>query len=126
MQHKILIVIILLFFLNIALFAKSEINGKVLDSETKIPIEFVSVALCNLDSTIINGTMTDSTGTFVFADVKAGDYLIKVKFIGYKDFISDKLIIANGNNTIPDIYLIGQSKELKEVTILGKRTQNKI
>jgi len=60
------------------------ISGKVLDSENNI-VEFVNVFLTSVNdsTTIVNGTVTDNTGSFDLTNVPLGKYFIQFRFIGF-------------------------------------------
>jgi len=51
------------------------ILGRVIDSETMLPIPFIAVDLYK-DKTRVDDTHTDSKGKFAFYDVGPGDYTI--------------------------------------------------
>ena len=77
---------ILLLFVQVLVFGQKSgsISGKVLDSENNI-VEFVNVFLTSVnDSTrIVNGTVTDNTGSFAFTNVPLGKYFIQFRFVGF-------------------------------------------
>lgn len=48
-------------------------------------ISYASIALLKPDSTtLVGGTISDDNGQFTLADVKPGNYVISVSFMGYK------------------------------------------
>ena len=61
------------------------LTGRVTDAATSAPVEFATVALIASDSTVIDGTTTDSTGRFCFKTLPAGKCLLRASLIGYKD-----------------------------------------
>jgi len=61
------------------------IAGKVIDSLDRVGVEFANIALYNQkDSSLVTGTLTDASGTFVLEKLMPGRYYIDVKFIGYQ------------------------------------------
>jgi hypothetical protein len=60
------------------------ISGKVTDNENNIA-EFVNVFLTSVNDsvTILNGTVTDNSGSFILTNVPFGKYLIHFRFIGF-------------------------------------------
>lgn len=56
-------------------------SGKVVDLKTQKPLQNVVAAIMNTSFTEV----TDAQGTFVFADVAQGTYIIQIKSGGYKD-----------------------------------------
>ena len=65
------------------------ISGTVIDAATEKPIEFATVALIAPDSTIVNGTTTDSAGHFTIERIPSGEYKLMAAFIGYTSLITD-------------------------------------
>jgi outer membrane receptor protein involved in Fe transport len=62
------------------------ISGTVIDSSTSHPIEYANiVVLSSKDTALVNGTVTGNSGKFSISGIKPGDYLVKVKFLGYID-----------------------------------------
>ncbi|MBK6285673.1 MAG: carboxypeptidase-like regulatory domain-containing protein [Draconibacterium sp.] len=53
--------------------------------QRKQVVEFVNVVLTSVnDSTrIVNGTVTDNTGSFAFTNVPLGKYFIQFRFVGF-------------------------------------------
>lgn len=61
------------------------ITGKVIDSLDRSGVEFANVALYRLkDSSLVTGTLTDASGSFIIEKLMPGRYYIDVKFIGYQ------------------------------------------
>lgn len=109
-----------LLFLPSFLFANgAEIKGSIVN-EKKEPIEFASVALLQeKDSTLAFANITDSAGSYVFASVPYGRYLLAVSSAGTTREYYGPLIIDSSNASIlvPNITLKQSSKELTEVEI---------
>ena len=78
--------LLLLFTPGIALAQKNTVvvSGKVIEKETKEPIEAATIQLLALrDSSQVAGNITQEKGYFTLPPVKAGTYLLKVSFVGY-------------------------------------------
>jgi len=73
-----------LFFYNISVWALGSVRGRVLDEERKA-LEFVNVYLTPLDdsTSLIAGTVSDSTGNFLLANIPLGEYLLHSQSVGY-------------------------------------------
>lgn len=106
--------ILLIFLLNFGLVHSQsyEISGTV-SSNGEI-LAFANVILKNTSI----GTMTDSNGKFLIANVQGGNYIIEASFTGYRP--SSQSITLNGNLII-DLEL-EEAKLLEEVVITGTRT----
>lgn len=101
-----------------------KIAGSVID-EGKIAIESATVTLLSAkDSSLIRNSVSDKTGRFEIANLSEGNYLIAVSSVGFQKFISNKLEISRNKQSIilDKIVLLSQSKQLKEVSVIGKKT----
>lgn len=103
-----------------------DIKGRIVDVNTKKPVEFVTAVLLKSDSTYVTGCQTDMTGAFLLAgQFQKQDYLIKASFLGYKTaFIKISNLAANID--LGDIEIEEDTKELGEVTVTGNRIINKV
>jgi hypothetical protein len=99
---------------------KYSIKGKVVDAETKQPVEFASVVLLSLpDSTIKGSALTDPQGNYSFANIAEGTFIVKAQLVGYKPNLSGRFTSAPNAN-VADIA-IKPSAVIKEVTVVGKK-----
>ncbi|MFM2229860.1 MAG: hypothetical protein RL607_1118 [Bacteroidota bacterium] len=64
-----------------------QVNGKIIDEESKVPIESATVYLTNpKDSTVVEYTITNKIGAFVFNLKKRTEPIVlKVSFVTYQD-----------------------------------------
>ena len=116
---------ILLLFVQVLVFGQKSgsISGKVLDSENNI-VEFVNVFLTSVnDSTrIVNGTVTDNTGSFAFTNVPLGKYFIQFRFVGFVNHQQSVLLNdANKNIELGTIILKQDAIALNAVEITAFR-----
>ncbi len=84
--RKYCFLIVILFSVN-SLFAQSNsgiVKGQIIDVTTKKPVEFATVSLFKLDSSLVTGSITSSTGDFEINKIESGNFYLKVEFIGYK------------------------------------------
>ena len=80
------IIFLLLFSTFLTLHAQNEfsVTGKVLDKDTKEPLEYATIAFKDIkDNKIISGGITDIKGNFDIR-VPEGIYNISVEFISFK------------------------------------------
>ncbi len=68
------------------------ITGRVVDKSSDEAMEKATLQLYRLttnqqkkDTTYVSGTLSDAQGHFIFNDVRAGNYLLKATFMGYKE-----------------------------------------
>jgi hypothetical protein len=93
---------------------KYKITGSVVETD-KGAIEFANVLLLKkIDSSIVNGTSTDDTGTFVFGNVSEGDYLLQASYI---ENATKQRLIAVTSDIDVGVLIIAESQELKEVVV---------
>ncbi|MDO5447818.1 MAG: TonB-dependent receptor, partial [Prevotellaceae bacterium] len=78
-----------------------------------------TVALLKTDSTYINGTTTDLNGAFNLKVSKAGTYIIKVSYVGYKPY-TRKVTMASSNIPLGTITLAQNSILLKGAEVTGQ------
>lgn len=101
-----------------------KISGKVKINETKKALEFASISLFNLEKNeIIEGTITDSKGRFVFKNIPIGNYQLQISFIGFKS----KEINLTTSNLDPsfqnnNIIIFTDSQLLEEIKIKDEKT----
>lgn len=97
---------------------KVKVTGKLIEGDTKLPLEFATVTLFTTSDVVVNGSMTDAKGEFT-VEVPSGTYNIKLGFISFKTTeINGKEITDNVNlGTIalaPDATLLGDIEIVAE------------
>jgi len=97
------------------------LSGVVLDSATRKPVEYASVALLPPTGTApVAGTVADEQGRFMLRDLAAGSYRLQVSFVGYAPLV--RAVSVNGTLTeLGNIILKTSSQNLEEVTVTGTR-----
>ena len=89
--------------------------GKVVN-ENGTPLEYANaVLLQKIDSSLVDGAVTDSLGYFSI-QAKKGEYLLKISFLGCQTQIIDVQ-----NESISTIALIQDTNILQEVTVTAAR-----
>ncbi|SHG83822.1 TonB-dependent receptor domain-containing protein [Winogradskyella jejuensis] len=108
------------FALSLSLFSQEfSLKGTVVD-ENQSPLSYVNVILQNTeDETFVKGTSTDDNGVFELSNLTAGDYILKVSFIGFKT-VSLPISIS-ANKILPNIILVEDAESLEAVTVTAKR-----
>src|SRR5690606_25534966 len=112
-------ILCLLLLFSAPLIAQHQITGKVLDPQQD-PVSFANVIILNAeDSTsVIKGAVTSEEGSYQFEDIAPAEYVLKVSFVGYEDFL--KRIQVSGDETLEDIRLKEMTNDLGEVAITIK------
>ncbi len=103
-----------------AMAGKYSVKGRVVDTDTKKPIEFASVVLIAVpDSTIKSSALTDPNGNYTFTNVAEGSYVVKAQIVGYSPNFSSRFA-STPNTKVADIP-IKSSAVIKEVMVTGKK-----
>lgn len=83
-MRKQILLLLLLFVAGMSAMAqKITVSGMLIEKETSEPVMSASVVLLKGDSTMACGANTDLKGVFKLPSVKAGDYILKVSYVGF-------------------------------------------
>lgn len=136
MQKVILIVLLLCLCLLAKAqegekFLNGRIAGVVIDSVTKKPIDYATIALfTGSNDKAINGSVTNNKGQFLLTGVDTGVYRITIEFIGYLIHTISNVAISKKNASIDlrNIFLVKTRSTLQNVTVTAQKPliENKI
>lgn len=120
------IVYLLVLFSIPALSAqeKATISGTILDAVTDDPLPYVNVLLYQQDSsTLVTGNVTDNKGYFLLRGIDAGQYVLKLSYVGYR--VTTLLINLTPGADVNIGYnrLSPGSQNLAEVTVTNQSQQ---
>ncbi len=116
-MHKIYALVFALLSQSIVRAQSYHLEGTVTNAER--PIATATVSLLKADSTFLRSELTDDKGSYKFDKLAAGNYIVAVLAVGYT---KQSLPVALTKNTeLTAIALQPVSKELKEVTVSGKK-----
>jgi len=102
------------------------LKGIAFDKAAESPLAFVSVSLhfAN-DSSLVNGQLSGADGSFLFADVKRGDYFVRLQFLGYETAESSRVAVGDKQAVdLGHILLNANPQFLNEVQVTGRQLQN--
>jgi outer membrane receptor protein involved in Fe transport len=101
-----------------------DISGRVVDSTNNEPVEFATVSVYTVDSTLVTGNITSEDGSFNI-QVPEGEYSIKVQFISYQNKTVNNIIVSGNNRNVDlgKIFLEQDTKMISEVTVTGEKSQ---
>ena len=97
----------------------AHLYGKVLDANTKEPVEFASVALLWFDKdSAVAGCLVKSNGDFSLDNLAFGAFRLRISFIGYKT-IEQKMFInmQNIDKDLGNLLLAPDAEVLKDVVV---------
>ncbi|MDX9695425.1 MAG: TonB-dependent receptor [Bacteroidales bacterium] len=112
-----------LLYGNVGEIRKGSVKGFVFDADTKVPLEYATIAIKNKATNKLDGTISDQTGFFRITDLDFGKYSIEVTFIGYEtkalpEFeITDKTYMVD----LGQVSLKSASQSLDEVVVVSDR-----
>lgn len=121
MIKKSLLLITLIALTGQVLAQKFSIKGRVLDTLSSPMPSSTVMLLSAKDSVLVNFGVTDLQGNFEIKNVNAGEYQLKVTFMGFASFT--KIINTAGQNSVIDagiLKLQPKSTQLDEVVIKGE------
>lgn len=103
---------------------KITLTGKVLDGESKEPLEFATIVIKSLDNKIITGGITGPKGDFDI-EISKGFYNISIEYISFKTKEFKNYEIT-GNTDLGVIYLEIDAQALDEVEIIAEKSSVEI
>lgn len=104
-------------------FAQGRIIGSVQDS-IATPVSFCALGLYRQgDSSLAKGCLSAESGLYVFENLAPGNYFIRIKHPGYREFLSASIHAdSSGTAEQQPFILKSESLVLSEVGILGIKT----
>jgi hypothetical protein len=125
MRAKTILFSFILFGFVPSVFSQSPtqtIRGIVLDKDTQLPL--IGATLAVVDSSPINGTITDFEGKFELENVPVGRVQIDCSYLGYEYYLSDPFILNSARVPELTIELIESVTTTEEVVIKAKKFGN--
>jgi outer membrane receptor protein involved in Fe transport len=103
-----------------------KIKGKIIDAETKAPMEYANVAIYRKqDSKLVTGGISTATGAFEIAELPFGTYYVEANFIGFEKVkIDDIKIVPNSTSVdMGTIELAVNRTKVAEVEVVAERNR---
>ena len=109
-----------MFFIYINLFAQQSkfITGQIYDLDSKEYISDANCLLIHLPDSSTSGTTSDKSGRFTFHNVKNGNYLVKISYIGFETN-SQMLTFSGKSIDLQTIILKKNAVETKDVEVIA-------
>jgi len=98
--------------------SRYSISGRVIDKATGEPVEFVTVALYNVDNSLVGGTSSDLEGRFIL-EAGRGSYRLCASLIGYVDTTLE-LEVVDSSIDMVDITIEEDVQQLTAATVTSK------
>ncbi|MFA5327512.1 MAG: TonB-dependent receptor [Prolixibacteraceae bacterium] len=103
-----------------------KIVGKIIDSDTKAPMEYANIAIYRKqDSKLVTGSIADGTGSFVISGLPYGSYYVEANFIGFEKTKVDDIKIAPSSTTVDmgTISLSASRQQIGAVDVVAERNR---
>ena len=102
----------------------STLKGKVFDATFQQPVGFASVSLINQSSNaVINGTITDDSGSWEIRNLAEGTYKIEIAFLGYETITRPDIVLGDGAVLdLGETSLVENSQLLEEVVVKAEKS----
>jgi outer membrane receptor protein involved in Fe transport len=113
-------VFLLTFVANVHAQNTASVNGTIIDSASKKPLDYASIAIIRqADNKTVEGMQTDATGKFQFSSIAPGTYIVRVGFVGYRRYERRNITLTAGQQLNLGILSLRTSgnQVLKEVEI---------
>ncbi|MBT8261175.1 MAG: TonB-dependent receptor family protein [Bacteroidia bacterium] len=113
------IYLISLFVFSISATAMSQdlhITGSVIDENNEVIAFATTYIIKASDSTLVKASITNNNGYFKIGPVQSGEYLLKVTYVGFQDYLSDKIIL-NQSLDMGVVNLTTEAEALGEVVV---------
>jgi len=103
-----------------------KITGKIIDAESKIPMEYANIAVYRKqDSKLISGAIANATGAFEISDLPFGAYYVEANFIGFEKTTINNIKITPNSATINmgTIELAVSRQSIGTVDVVAERNR---
>lgn len=117
-QIKLFILFLVFIFpVDLSFSQNSELNiyGKVIDAQTKEPLQFANVTVLGTN----NGSSTNEDGNYEIKKLSYNTYQLKASVIGYNPIIKTDIIVQPGKPTEVNFELMEEAVELNKVTVVS-------
>ncbi len=121
-------ILVIYFLISLNTFSQNNtvnVSGIIKDKNTKQPLAFVNVVLLSqIDSAFVTGVISADDGLFKLTNIKEGNYVLSISYIGYNS-IKKPLLAGRLSNylDIGIIELIEDTKTLTQVEIAAKQDE---
>ncbi len=115
---KYIILLLTIFSIQTVFAAAGSLSGLVRDKETLVPLVNAEVEIPGLKK----GSTTDDNGLFLLQNLRPGSYVVKIRFMGYKEY-SENVTIASGEKKRITIDLAPTALRGKGVMVVATRAR---
>jgi len=117
---KLTVLVLSCLFYSFVLPAQHQLSGSI-KSDKMQEMEFASVSLHLFsDSTTMRGVLTGANGDFLITEVLSGDYILKVRMLGYEEW--RQALTIDASLVLEPIILRETSTDLTAVEVVSYRS----
>ncbi len=117
---KLIITLVVLLSFQDSIFSQAQLGGRVIDSVGNKSVEFAMVSIFKAKDTIpLNGQLTDTTGVFLFDNIKEGNYYLRIEVLGYEPKVIKNITLGTKQKNLGAVK-INHSLQT-EVVIIGQQ-----
>lgn len=111
-KHSFYLTGLILLLVSFGAFSQNlNITGKITDSKNGEPLAYASISLSNSSY----GTQSDENGNYKLVNIKAGQYELIVRYLGYETY--RQILKPNEKSQQLSIKLVPKMNELNEVVV---------
>ena len=99
---------------------KHSLTGRVINTESNEPLEYATISVFSTDNSLIDGTVTDASGSFEL-ELESGAYRLQIEFLGFET--TEQSISLIQNMDLGDIGLGSNGLDLETVEVRAERSQ---
>jgi outer membrane cobalamin receptor len=120
-MRKYLLLVFFIFNAGYSVFSQNTLSGKVLDAETKSPVEFAVVAIPDHDLWAV----TDHNGAFAIQKVPSGKAVIAISCLGYVK-TTFEVDVRPGSGAEGIYYIRENNLSISEVVVTAQKRSDEI
>lgn len=115
------LVFLLCLLVSLTSWSQSSIEGIILDTNED-PVLYANVSLhAAMDTTLLKVEVSDEDGHFYFDHVNAGNYLLKISYVGFSDLLKELSIEDNVNTDMGRLQMDAEGVDLQTATVTASR-----
>ncbi|MGB0650409.1 MAG: TonB-dependent receptor [Rhodothermales bacterium] len=113
-----IVFLLLLFATALPAFAQGILSGRVTDAETNETLPGVNVIVVGTS----RGAATDFDGRFEIPGLRAGEYSVRVSFIGFETKLFTQIVVRDGETTELNVELgVAVLSTEDEIVVIGEK-----
>ena len=89
--------------------------------ENRSSLHDATVSLLTSDSSVIKTVFTGNAGTALFDRLATGNYIIRVRLLGFRDYVSPLVDLVSKKEHADTIIMIAEQIVLQDVTVRSKK-----